>query len=208
MALSHQFITFEGGDGSGKSTQSRLLVEALHKRGVEVIHTREPGGTESAERIRELLVTGDVEALEPASELLLHIAARNEHISRVIKPALEKGVWVVCDRFTDSTHAYQVAGHGLPKAWLDWLTENILQGLKPDRTFVLDVGDGKGLARAATRDHEENRYEAMGSDYHRRINHCFREIAEAQSERCILIPAGLGIDEVHRKVIVTLGMEE
>ncbi|MBM3526371.1 MAG: dTMP kinase, partial [Alphaproteobacteria bacterium] len=141
-----RFVTFEGGEGGGKSTQIRQLAAWLAERGVAVTTTREPGGTEGGERIRALLVAGDVGAWKPMTEALLHYAARAEHVERVIAPALAAGRWVLCDRFADSTMAYQAYGHGLGRARIARLHAAVLGRFKPDLTFVFDIPVDRGLA--------------------------------------------------------------
>jgi dTMP kinase len=180
-----RFITFEGGEGAGKSTQIRLLAEALRAAGQDVEVTREPGGTEGAEQIRTLLVEGGAGRWQAETEALLHFAARAEHLARVIRPALEAGKWVLCDRFADSTLAYQGYGQGLDLDWLWTLRRHIVGPTEPGLTIIMDLPVEKGLARAET----EQRYERMGLDFHRRLAGGFRQLAAADTERCRLIDA-------------------
>ncbi|MFO0291895.1 MAG: dTMP kinase, partial [Rhodospirillales bacterium] len=146
-----RFVTFEGGEGAGKSTQLRFLAEWLEAQGLAVVTTREPGGTPGAERIRKLLVEGDADAWIPTTEALLHYAARVEHVERVVRPALAAGRWVLSDRFADSTMAYQGYGHRLGPARIAALHRAALGGFKPDLTLVLDQGVGGGPGPAARR---------------------------------------------------------
>src|SRR5262249_4485373 len=143
-----KFITLEGGEGAGKSTQIKLLASWLQERGVDVAQTREPGGAPGAERIRELLVTGDADRWTPIAETLLHYAARADHLERTIRPALVAGRWVVCDRFADSTRAYQGYGHGVPFGIIESLFKAVVADTAPDLTLILDLPVEVGLRRA------------------------------------------------------------
>ena len=184
MAEDHGcFITMEGGEGSGKSTQCRLLGDALARNGRKVVRTREPGGSPGAEEIRRLLVDGDVDRWDAMSETLLLLAARRNHVGHVIRPALQRGDWVVCDRFSDSTMAYQGYGHGLDRAMLRDLSARILDEFAPDATLILDIPVDVGLARAASRDGGEDRYERMDRAFHERLRQGFLEIARHEPDR-------------------------
>lgn len=185
-----RFITLEGGEGAGKSTQARRLADALAERGLPVLRTREPGGTPGAEAIRAVLLgQGQRDApWDGVAECLLHFAARREHVARSIAPALEAGIWVVCDRFADSTLAYQCFGQGVPRAAWDRLAELTLEGLWPDLTLVLDIAPAEGLARAAARG-EGDRYEVLGLDFHDRVRTGFRAVLAAEAGRCAAIDA-------------------
>lgn len=178
--MPHQgkFIVFEGGEGSGKSTQASRLNEFLQQRGIVTLLTREPGGTKSAELIRKLLVEGSVDKWVPLTELLLYIAARVEHIERVIKPALQQGTWVICDRFTDSTIAYQGYGHGLDIHTIQQLHALSCPDIAPDITLLLDIDAKDGLERANLRQGSETRYEQMHLDFHQRIREGFLKLAK------------------------------
>jgi dTMP kinase len=180
-----RFVTFEGGEGAGKSTQIRLLADALRRAGELVEVTREPGGTKGAEEIRALLVEGGAGRWQPESEALLHFAARAEHLNHVIRPALGAGKWVLCDRFADSTLAYQGYGQGLDLDWLWILRRRIVGATEPGLTLILDLPVESGLARAAA----EQRYERMGVDFHRRLADGFRQLAAADKDRCRLVDA-------------------
>jgi dTMP kinase len=196
-----RFITFEGGEGAGKSTQARLLVEALTDLGIPVLRTREPGGAPGAEVLRELLLSGSVGWSAPA-EALLHFAARAEHVERSIRPALAAGTWVVCDRFADSTMAYQGYGQGADRAMIATLTGLI--GLSPDVTIVLDVSGGVALERLRTRGGAADRYERLDAGFHARVNAGFRAIALGAPERCVVVPADGSETEVHAAVMRAL----
>lgn len=195
-----RFITFEGGEGAGKSTQVKLLAAWLVSRGIDVHTTREPGGTEGAERIRKLLVEGDVGAWTPMTEALLHYAARQEHVVRVVAPALAAGRWVLCDRFADSTLAYQGFGHRLGKAAMDRLHRAVLGRFKPDLTLILDLPVVDGLARAASRRGSETRYERMALEFHTRVRKGFRAIARAEPRRCALVDARADIAKIETRL--------
>jgi len=189
MAGPARFITVEGGEGAGKSTQARRLAAALRDKGLEVVETREPGGSPGAEEIRRLLTTGEVGRWSPMAETLLNFAARADHIRRTIRPGLAAGRWVISDRFADSTMAYQGYGHGVDRGFIAHLAETVLGPLKPDLTLVFDLPVEQGLARAARRRGIEDRYEKMGSDFHEALRKGFLAIAEAEPERCVLIDA-------------------
>ncbi len=204
-----RFITFEGGEGSGKSTHVRMLTAALTVAGVTSVATREPGGTDSAEAIRSLLVEGEPGRWTPTTELLLHMAARQEHIARVVEPALARGDWVVCDRFVDSTIAYQGVGHGLGRDLVAGLHELVFSGFLPDLTLIMDVPVEQGLERAGGRDnaHRESRYERMELEFHKRLRNGFLEIAEDAPERCIVIDATAPIDAVAAAIVESVNQK-
>jgi dTMP kinase len=191
-----RLITLEGGEGAGKSTQARKLAEWLRQRGVAVELTREPGGSPGAEEIRALLVTGDTGRWDPLSELMLHYAARRDHMVRTILPALDAGRWVVCDRFMDSTLAYQGYGLGIPIETITAVRKAIMSDFKPDLTLILDVGLETGRARTSARAGGEDRYERMGAAFHARIQDGFRKIAAAEPERCVIISTDSPVDTV------------
>jgi dTMP kinase len=180
-----RFVTFEGGEGAGKSTQIRLLAETLRQAGELVEVTREPGGTKGAEEIRALLVEGGAGRWQAETEALLHFAARTEHLAHVIRPALAAGKWVLCDRFADSTLAYQGFGQGLDLDWLWTLRRHIVGPTEPGITIMMDLPVEKGLARAET----EQRYERMGIEFHRRLAEGFRQLAAADPDRCRVVDA-------------------
>ncbi len=183
------FITFEGGEGAGKSTQAARLTGRIAATGREVIATREPGGSPGAEVIRGLLVRGDADRWSPVSETLLMYAARRDHIERVIAPALARGAVVICDRFADSTRAYQGAGGGAPGALIAALEDDVLGDTRPDLTLIFDLPVEVGLERAARRRDDETRFEDKGLAFHERLRAAFLTIAEAETDRCVVIDA-------------------
>jgi dTMP kinase len=195
-----RFITFEGGEGVGKSTQLRLLAATLREAGIGVVTTREPGGSKGAEEIRSLLVQGHAERWDPLTEALLHSAARRDHLVKTILPALAAGHWVISDRFADSTLAYQGYGHGLPTTTLDILTRLVLDEVSPDLTIVLDLPAIDGLRRAAARGGGEDRYESMDHAFHDRLRQGFLAIARANPARCVVVDAGRPVAEVQASV--------
>lgn len=198
------FVTFEGGEGSGKSTQIARLAEALKASGLAFHCTREPGGSSGAERIRELLVTGGSESWTPLAETLLFCAARAEHVERVIKPTLQAGIHVLCDRFFDSTLVYQGIGKGMGEAYIQHLHHHILGGFSPSLTLIFDISPEQGLARAASRRGNETRFESLPIDFHHAVRAGFLSIARREPERCVVIDASADADTVHQSVISTL----
>ena len=195
-----RFVTFEGGEGGGKSTNLRMLATALEAAGETVIVTREPGGSEGAEQVRRLLVEGATDRWDAVSEALLHYAARRDHVERLISPALDRGDWVVCDRFADSTMAYQGYGHGLGREPIETLQGLAIGGLKPDLTLILDLPVGTGLTRAGSRGGDETRYERMADGFHQRLRDGFLDIAAREPGRCVVIDATQEIDAVQQEV--------
>lgn len=203
-ATGGRFVTFEGGEGTGKSTQVARLAQRLRAAGQEVVTTREPGGAPAAEAVRDLLVTGDPDRWDAEAEALLHFAARRMHLVRTIWPALDAGRWVLCDRFVDSTLAYQgIAGRLGPRkvaALAAWTMGDFL----PDLTLVLDLSPSEGLARAAERQAASgavsDRYERMGAAYHERVAAAFRRIAAENPERCRLVSASGTPDQVAERI--------
>jgi dTMP kinase len=191
-----RFITFEGGEGAGKSTQVRILAERLRGTGLEVVATREPGGSPGAEAIRALLVTGDPDRWSAISETLLMYAARRDHIERTIRPALERGAWVISDRFADSTRAYQGAGGHAPMGLVTAMETFVLEQVRPDLTLILDLPVDVGLERAGLRGGAEARFEAKGKAFHQRLREAFLDIAKAEPNRCAVVDAGQGPEAV------------
>lgn len=185
--MAGKFITLEGGEGAGKTTLIEGLKGALERDGLTVVKTREPGGTPNAEAIRELLLSGDVERWSPVSEALLFYAARVDHVERVIRPAIERGDWVLCDRFADSTRAYQGAAGGTDPSRLAALHKVALDSFEPDLTLIVDIDPSVGLERTWARGEKETRFEAKGSVFHERLRQAFLEIAAAEPERCAVI---------------------
>lgn len=199
------FVTLEGGEGSGKSTQAKLLAAALVDRGIDALLTREPGGSPEAEAIRALLVNGEPDRWEPMSEALLLFAARREHLRRTIRPALAAGRWVICDRFGDSTMAYQGYAHGLGAATVERLAEIAIDGFRPDLTLILDLPVEVGLERARRREvGREDRFERMGEGFHRRLRDGFLEIARREPGRCKVIDATRPIALIHDDILAAV----
>jgi len=201
-----RFIAFEGGEGVGKSTQARLLAEALRQRGIEVLLTREPGGTPGAEAIRKLLLEPP-ESWSPAAEALLFAAARADHVARAIRPALESGQWVVCDRFVDSSRAYQGGGGGLADADVLELHRVGSGGMLPDLTFLLEVGSDEASSRLARRDGgATDAIGGRGDAYHTNVAAAFARLAEAEPERFVRIDGGGDVETTHRRIVEALGL--
>lgn len=184
-----RFISLEGGEGTGKSTQARRLADALRARGIETVLTREPGGSPGAEQIRKLVVEGEGGRWTPITETLLVYAARADHVARTIGPALARGAWVITDRFNDSTFAYQGGGRGVPRETIRRIDAAVLDDFKPDLTLILDLPVDVGLARAGARGGAETRFESLGTDFHERMRAAFLDIARKQPDRCRLIDA-------------------
>ena len=195
-----RFITFEGGEGTGKSTQVARLVERLTAHGLEVVRTREPGGSPGAEAIRTLVVSGDADRWSPRTELLLMYAARSDHLERTILPALQAGHWVVCDRFADSSRAYQGAGGGAAAELIETLDRGIVGVHQPDLTLIFDLPVETGLERALGRGAAETRFESKGLAFHRRLRDGFARIAADHPARCRLIDAAGTPDSVAERV--------
>ncbi len=199
-----RFITLEGGEGSGKSTQVVRLADALRRAGIAVHVTREPGGWPTAELIRKLLVEGDPGRWQPMSEMLLHFAARAEHVHHVVRPCLAGGTWVVSDRFADSTMAYQGYGLGIDRAAIENVQRAAIGELRPDLTLILDIDVGTGLTRAARRAGDEDRYERMDRGFHERLRQGFLDIARREPKRCAVIEAGDDFDIVTARLMAAL----
>jgi dTMP kinase len=195
-----RFITLEGGEGAGKSTQIARLKSWLEGRGHRVTATREPGGSPGAEMIRKLLVEGPVERWDGTTEALLHFAARRDHLRSTVWPALKRGDWVVSDRFADSTLAYQGYGHGVDARIFGQLYDVAAGSFRPDLTIILDLPIEIGLKRAAERRGSETRYESLPHDFHARVRAGFREIAAREPRRCIVIDATGTVDAIAQAV--------
>lgn len=202
--MAARFITFEGGEGAGKSTQIHLLAEFLRHRGIKVAQTREPGGAPGAEEIRALLVRGEVSRWDPFAETLLLYAARRTHILQTIQPALDAGHWVLCDRFNDSTLAYQGNGHGLERSFLDFLSVASVGTTRPVMTFLLDIDPHLGLQRAGSRGDFENRFEAMDLLFHTRIRDGFLSLAANDPARFNVIDASQSVDVIHQHIVTSV----
>jgi len=204
MTQRARFITLEGGEGAGKSTQAKRLGSALESRGMSAMLTREPGGSPGAEAIRKMLVQGERDKWDPETETLLMFAARADHVARRIKPALDEGRWVICDRFIDSTYAYQGAGRGVPDEFIDRLASLVLRGFMPDLTLILDIDPEAGLARTSARAdgaREDARFERFGKNFHKQLRTAFRQIASKHPERCVLIDASRPEDDVAGEIL-------
>ena len=204
-----RFITLEGGEGAGKSTQVAALAEALRERGHEVVTTREPGGSDGAEEIRRLLVTGPTDRWDPLSEVLLLYAARRDHWRHLIAPALARGAWVISDRFADSTMAYQGYGLGLAREIIRRIHRVTLEGVAPDLTLVLDLPVLTGIERSLRRLEQtagiaEDRYEQMDIDFHERMRAGFLEIAAGDPRRCQVIDASCASADVSGAILAAV----
>ncbi len=189
------FISFEGGEGAGKSTQIRRLADTLQASGHDVVVTREPGGSPGAEAIRDLLVNGAADRWSPVTESLLMYAARRDHLERLIRPALARGAIVLCDRFADSTRAYQGAGGDAPATLISALEAHVLGGTVPVLTLILDLPAEVGLKRAEARGGAA-RFESKGLAFHERLRAGYLEIARQEPERCVVINADAELDAV------------
>ena len=195
-----KFITFEGGEGTGKSTQAARLVASLQARGIDVVHTREPGGSAGAEDIRNIALNGDAGRWSPLTETMLMFAARSDHLEKTIRPALAAGRWIVCDRFADSSRAYQGAGGRAPADFIEALDAAIVGDDQPDLTLVFDLPVEVGLERALARGAAETRFESKGLEFHRRLRDGFLSISAHYPERCRLIDATGEPDTVTERV--------
>lgn len=195
MSQSGLFITFEGIDGSGKSTQTRLLADHLRNNGRDVILTREPGGSEGAEDIRKLLLEGATDRWSAETELLLFMAARRDHLERLINPAVEAGQIVICDRFVDSTRMYQGLSRGDLRQAVDML-HNLMIGKEPDLTVLIDLNPEVGLKRALSRGGEEERFEAFGVNLQAKMRQGFLALAEEFSDRFVIVDGNRTVEEI------------
>jgi dTMP kinase len=201
-----RFITLEGGEGTGKSTQARALVDALEKKGFKITLTREPGGTPGAEIIRELLLSGAEEKWNIRTEALLFAAARAEHCSKLIGPALTRGEWVICDRFIDSSRAYQSVNGPLGDAEIMDLHRVGSKNLMPDRTFILDLPEAVASKRAESRDRgDSDRIGGRDSDYHQAVMANFRQFAADEPDRIRLVDAAQAAEAITENLMQSLG---
>ncbi|MBO7556661.1 MAG: dTMP kinase [Alphaproteobacteria bacterium] len=204
--MSGRFITFEGGEGCGKTTQIALLVEYLKAKGIEVVVTKEPGGTPIGQELRKMLCTGDKDKFDAVAEALLYYADRRIHMQQKVLPALKSGAWVVSDRFADSTMAYQYYGYNkrLSKEMLDKLYEMTVGDFYPDLTIILDIDPKIGLARSFARnnlsDAKETRHESRETEFHENLRRGFLEIAKT-AERYAVLNADMSVDDLHERVV-------
>ncbi len=197
------FLTLEGAEGVGKSTNIEFITQYLEQRGIEYVLTREPGGTQLGEKIRELLLAVHEEPMSELTELLLVFAARAQHLDKIIEPALAAGKWVVCDRFTDATFAYQGAGRGLSMETIGEL-ESMVQGeLQPDLTLILDLDPEIGMQRAGNRG-ELDRFEREQMSFFRHVRQGYLDIAQAEPERCKVIDAAKALEDVKLDLLAAL----
>lgn len=201
------FISFEGGEGAGKSTQLELLSEALARAGISHIRTREPGGSGGAEAIRALIVQGDANRWDAVTETLLLMAARHHHIQEVISPALSTGTWVLCDRFYDSTRVYQGIAKNVSSEWITQCHHLIFGNLMPDLTLYFDIDAKVGLERTLTRRGSETRFESMPVAFHEKLRHGFLSLAAAESSRIYTIDAAQSLESVQMDVLNTINQQ-
>lgn len=199
-----QFITLEGGEGAGKTTQAERLSEALNSAGIETLLTREPGGTFGAEAIRDLVLSGSQDRWDGMTELLLMYAARIDHVERLIRPALERGVWVISDRFSDSTMAYQGYARGLGAARVKELHDVIMNGFEPDLTLLFDMDPVLAMGRVESRGETLSRFDAEEIDFHKKLRAAFLEIADHNTSRIFTIDAGQPRDAVTARMLFGL----
>ena len=202
--MTGRFITLEGGEGTGKSTQIKRLKAALEAKGLAVLATREPGGSPGAEQIRALMVEGEPGRWDAITETLLVYAARADHVARTIGPALLAGTWVICDRFSDSTYAYQGAGRGVPRETIRRIDSAVLDDFAPDLTLVLDLDVQLGLKRATARGASENRFEKFGLEFHEKLRQAFLDIARRFPDRCKVIDASGTEDQVAEQIFAAV----
>jgi dTMP kinase len=198
-----RFVTFEGGEGAGKSTNLEYVRERLAAAGIPLLLTREPGGTALGEQIRTLLLTPDNQGMSSDAELLLMFAARAEHLHRVIIPALQRGTWVLCDRFTDATYAYQGGGRGIPNARIAVLEDWVQDGLQPDMTILFDLPVATGMQRAGQRG-ELDRFEQEQMSFFEAVRANYRDRARQHPRRFRVVDAGLELDAVRQQLDAVL----
>ena len=196
--MKNYFITFEGGEGSGKSTQIDLLNNFLTLKGLDVLSTREPGGTTSAEVIRDLVIKGDTNRWLPMTESLLMWASRYEHVETLIKPSLNAGKWVLCDRFYHSTYAYQGIGHDLGLESMKSIKKLVIGDIRPDLVFLLDIDPIKGIKRTKNRNSDEDRFENMDLTFHSDLRDAFLMLSKEEVDRFVVIDAELDIKEISK----------
>ncbi|ARS53843.1 dTMP kinase [Kushneria konosiri] len=208
MTQQGRFITLEGGEGVGKSTNLSFVRDYLHSRGIRVVTTREPGGTPVAERIRALLLANDEqEPLDDLAELLLVFAGRAHHLARVIRPALDRGEWVISDRFTDATFAYQGSARGIAPERIAMLEQFVQQGLAPDLTLWLDMPTSYASARLSSRGGERDRFERERGDFFERVRQGYRARAEQDPGRIVAVDAAQPLEQVQRDIALRLDQQ-
>ena len=195
------FIVFEGGEGTGKTTQAKILQDQLNTNNILTILTREPGGTKESEEIRKILINGRINKWDGISETLLHYAARREHIKKKIIPELKKGTWIICDRFFHSTEAYQGAGYGVSADFLNTLKKAVCEDLVPDITFIFDQKVEKSIQRIKDRN-ENNRYENFDINFHNRVRKYFKNLKNTTNNNCILINTDDTIENISDKILL------
>lgn len=200
------FLTLEGAEGVGKSTNIEFITQHLEQRGIEYVLTREPGGTDLAEQIRSLLLAVREESMSELTELLLVFAARAQHLNKLVEPALAAGKWVVCDRFTDATFAYQGAGRGLSVDLIEQLQTLVQGALRPDLTLILDLDPEIGMERASKRG-ELDRFELEQQSFFRKVRQGYLDIAEAEPNRCIVIDASQPLEDVKINLLAALELK-
>lgn len=198
------FISFEGGEGTGKSTQAKLLYEYLINKNIEAVLTREPGGCVEAEEIRNLIIHGSKDKWDGITESLLHNAARREHMKKIIKPSLLKNKFVICDRFTDSTIAYQGIGQGVDEKFLNTIIKKVTENIKPNLTFIFDMDVKNSLIRA----HQTttNRYEKFDNNFHTKVRKYFLDLAKKNSNRYRVIDANKSIESIKKEIIEIINL--
>lgn len=202
--MTGKLITFEGGEGCGKSTQINIIYDIFKSTDLPAIKTREPGGSPGAEQIRNMLVKGEAATWDPVAETLLFYAARVDHVNTVIKPALAQGKHVLCDRFCDSTVVYQGIGKGIGEEYVLSLHRQTLGHFMPDLTIILDIDPATGLKRAGGRQNAETRFESMHFDFHQSVRAGFLAIARREPQRCAVVDASLDIQAVQAQIIATI----
>ena len=206
MALG-KFITFEGGEGAGKTTQAKMLAQALEGAGIETLLTREPGGTFGAEAIRDLVLEGTADRWSGMTELLLMYAARLDHVEKLIKPALDRGVWVISDRFSDSSMAYQGYARELGPEKVRALHEAVMDGFEPDLTILFDIDPILAQKRVETRGEDLSRFDAESIAFHNTLREAFLDIAEANSERIFTVNAAVSRDGVQTRILFAVSQK-
>jgi dTMP kinase len=199
-----RFITLEGIEGAGKSTVAKYCAQWLEERGQRVVLTREPGGTPLAERVRALVLQPDGEVIPPTAEMLLMFAARSLHLANLIRPALARGEWVICDRFTDATRAYQGGGRGLARAGIDSLAQLVHADLQPDLTLLLDLPVATGMARARARSNQTDRFEQERGPFFERVRASYLALAQAEPARFCIVDAARELPQVEAAVALAL----